>query len=374
MRELPLVNLELLERELDARGLDALVCRSGTNVAYLSGAQFPGTLGRHLDLTESPRPIFVVFPRRGDPQLVLYRMAADVAELTGWADVRVYAEYEQSPVAAAADAVRDLGLDQSRLGLDVGGMGALLYEELVGLLPNAEISDCTEMLESVRAIKTPAEVERLRHACSVMDRAYQNVVPTIEPGETERAVHARLIAELIEQGAQVAHGMLQTSSNPTLYGGESDHKFMLGDHVRTDYVAYVDNYTANLSRVVVVGEPSDKLREEYESFLNIYLRAGDLLRPGLTGGEVFEAIQALFHEVGRPLSLPIAGHGVGIWFHQQPPIIAAKSLHPLEPGMVVAFELASGNLHLQDMYLLAANGSRDWLSDNVDLSEPLRTR
>lgn len=64
-------NIDRLRRFMDEHDLSAVIARSGVNFTYLSGVAYAGTLARHLDLAESPRPVFVVWPRSGDPVLIV---------------------------------------------------------------------------------------------------------------------------------------------------------------------------------------------------------------------------------------------------------------------------------------------------------------
>jgi Xaa-Pro aminopeptidase len=59
-----LINLERLQLKMDEYGMDAVVARAGINYTYLSGIAYPGTLARHLDLTDSPRGTYLIWPRR----------------------------------------------------------------------------------------------------------------------------------------------------------------------------------------------------------------------------------------------------------------------------------------------------------------------
>ena len=70
-----LVNLHRLDEAMEARGLDALVARAGLNFTYLAGFAYPGTLARYVDLADSPRAVYVVWPRRGEPRIVLNAIA-----------------------------------------------------------------------------------------------------------------------------------------------------------------------------------------------------------------------------------------------------------------------------------------------------------
>ena len=368
-----LVNTAELNRGLDALELDAVVCRAGMNVTYLSGISSPGTLGRLLDLTDTPRDVFVVWPRRGPASVVLNHIAAPLAKATSWiANFRVYREYVDSPAAAVADALKDLDLGGYRIGFDARWLGSARWSELTSCLNGATLVDCTAMLDEVRAVKTPAELGRLKTAADVMDRAYQEVFPTIRPGETERAIHSRIIGRLLELKTLGPHGILQGSRNPVVYGGESDLPVLRGDRIRTDYVAYAENYAANLSRVVSVGPAPASLRDEYRQYLAAYRQAARLLRPGVTAGEVFDSVGKVFAAHGLPVPTSLVGHGIGVWWHQQEPILAEGNPRTLRPGMVLALEPVSGFWHLQDEFVITDDGNR-LLSDSFVIDDMFET-
>jgi len=369
----PLVNVAELNRGLDALGLGAIVCRAGMNVTYLSGISSPGTLGRLLDLTDSPREIFVVWPRHGSAVVVLNHIAAPLARATGWIpNLRVYGEYVESPASAVASVLEDLKLGKERIGFDMRWLGAARWNEFTKLLNGATLVDCTDVLDETRALKTPAELDKLKLATDVMDMAYKDVFGTIRAGETERVIHGRIIRRLLELKTLGPHGILHASTNPVVYGGESDLPVARGDRIRTDYVAYAENYAANLSRVVSVGPASSDLRGQYRNYLSAYREAAELLRPAVTAGEVFTSVGSVFREHGLPVPTSLVGHGIGAWWHQQEPILAEGNPRLLKPGMVFALEPVSGFWHLQDEFVITANGSR-LLSDGFDISEMFET-
>ena len=75
-----LINLARLEHKMEAAGLDAVVARTGINFTYLAGFAYPGTLARHLDLADSPRGVFVIWPRQGEPVIVTNAIAEGLAQ------------------------------------------------------------------------------------------------------------------------------------------------------------------------------------------------------------------------------------------------------------------------------------------------------
>jgi Xaa-Pro aminopeptidase len=92
------------------------------------------------------------------------------------------------------------------------------------------------MLEEVRWIKTPSEIQLLKEAAVLLDEVYLEVLPTIRPGEQEREVHARMMRGCIEKGFSWAHGILNSHRNEIMYNGESSFRIAAGDMIRTDYV------------------------------------------------------------------------------------------------------------------------------------------
>ena len=79
MGEQIIANIERLNRLMDENDCSVVVARSGKNFTYLAGFAYPGTLARHLDLPDSPRGVLVVWPRYGDPVLVVNEIAAPLA-------------------------------------------------------------------------------------------------------------------------------------------------------------------------------------------------------------------------------------------------------------------------------------------------------
>lgn len=94
----PLYNAPALREAFDSHGLDAIVARSGRNVAYLSGIRFPGTLGRFQDFAHSPRAALVLWPRDAEPRLFVSGIALGLAKRESWFErFTAFTEYQNSP-------------------------------------------------------------------------------------------------------------------------------------------------------------------------------------------------------------------------------------------------------------------------------------
>ena len=354
-----IANVKRLHRLMDEEGVSAVVARSGKNFTYLAGFAYPGTLARHLEFPDSPREVLLVWPRHGDPVLVLNTYAAPLARRDSWLErVEVYDDYAESPYQRAVDVLGRLGLSGETIGFEKSYVSANRWEEIHALLPNARIVDSTDLMDRVRWIKTPEEVAALEAGAKLLDEAYLEVLPTVRPGDTERLVHSRIIESCIRRGANWAHGILNSSRNTVAYGGEGDITFEAGDIIRNDYVSYLNGYPGHQSRSVCVGTPSDEQKRVYQVTLDIYRGTIERCVPGARTSEIYHYANDRFHDAGFQGNVSLAGHGVGAWWHQQEPYMVPSSDRVLEEGMVVALEPHIGYWHLQDMVLVTSNGPR----------------
>ena len=144
----------------------------------------------------------MVWPRHGDPVMVLNSYAAPLAQRDSWLErIEMYDDYGESAYARAVEVLREMGLHESRIGFEKTYLSAAAWEEIAALLPKAEAVDCTAMMDEVRWIKTPGEVELIREGARLLDEAYLEVFPTVRDGDTEREIHSRLIATCLRRGA-----------------------------------------------------------------------------------------------------------------------------------------------------------------------------
>jgi Xaa-Pro aminopeptidase len=358
---------ERLSEGLQAAGLDAVVVRDPCFWTYLAGFGLPGTLGRHLSWIGGPRPNLAVFTAAGARILLVDSIAGDLCRLRAGDDVATYEAYRDDPFDMLAELLRARLGAGARLGVD--RPGSWLWSERPGGIPFAH-APADALLRRVMARKTAAEVERIRDACRHLDDAHAMLASDPPARCTEASLHARVVGWCLERGSHHTHGILNVERNEILYAGESQMEVVPGDLVRTDYVAYFDGYPGHLSRLLFRGTPSRLQRERYARLLDVHRSSIEGCRPGLTGGDVHRLVARQFEKHGIRYDGKIAGHGIGPWFHQQGPVIAAASTEPIESGMALAIEPCVGSWHLQDVILVGESGNTV-LSDRIDTSQPL---
>src|SRR6266446_3985920 len=133
-----MANVERLHRLMDQHGCAAIVARSGKNFTYLAGFAYPGTLARHLDFPDSPREVLLLWPRHGEPVLILNHYAAPLARRDSWLQrLEVYDDYAESPYERVAALLQQMGLYADTIGIEKTYISATRWEELQRLLPGA---------------------------------------------------------------------------------------------------------------------------------------------------------------------------------------------------------------------------------------------
>jgi Xaa-Pro aminopeptidase len=364
-----IANIDRLRRLMDEQALDALIIRSGINFTYLAGFAYAGTNARHLDFADSPRPVFVIWPRHGEPVLVLNAGAEPVARRDSWIEkIELYASYVEPPLIKVANVLRALGLGDGRVGFEDAYFSFSQYTALTSDLPRLTLVECTQLMEQVRSIKTPGEIALIKRAAEILDNAFLEVFSTLRVGETERDAHSRMVAACLRDGAMFAHGWMVCSRNTVHGGGQGDVPFLKGDVVRTDYVSYIDGYPGHQSRNAVLGTPTAGQRDAYRRLRDVYLALADQCRPGVTAGALHGFVGERFAAQGWPFRAALVGHSIGTWWHQQEPIFAQGATTPLEAGMVIALEPTVGEWITQDLFLVTNDGAQ-LLSDKFNTEE-----
>src|SRR5258708_95390 len=266
-----LANIDRLNAYMDKSGLAAVAVRTGVNFTYLSGMAMPGTLARHLDIASTVRGFMVLWPRHGAAGIGLDAFGEKLGRRESWiGQVEVYQAYEKSLYSRVAELIADAGLAAARIGFEQDGLSAAHWEEIQCALPRLEMFNCSRMMDEVRWIKTTGEIAQQKSAADLLDDVLAEIFPTIRDGETERDVHARMVAACMRRGAAYVHGILNSSSNDVMYGGESDVAFRTGDFVRNDYVAYFGGCPGHQSRLAILGPPSAEQMRGYELTLEIH--------------------------------------------------------------------------------------------------------
>ena len=325
-------------------GFDALLVSSLPNIRYLTG--FTGSAGVLL-LGAEGDDLFVT-DGRYDRQA-----RHEVAE-----DVEVVITTDPALVAARSLLV-ERGAES--VGCEGDHLSVSAWQQWVEESGPA-LTAVSGWVESLRVVKSSAEVDAIRRAARVVDAAFEELVAWLRPGVTEREAAARLDLILAECGAEgrafetiVAFG--ERSALPHARPGARDLRE--GDVVLLDFGGVVDGYCSDMTRTVACGDVGEVIDEVYRVVLEAQCEALEKMRAGQSGREADALARDVIEAAGYGDHFAHSlGHGIGLVVHEEPRI-SKKNEDPLPVGAVVTVE--------PGVYLEGVGGVR--IEDDVVIGE-----
>lgn len=318
---------EAVREILADRGLDALLVSTPENVYYLTGLRHQGYFAFTV----------LVVPLEGDPLLVT-RSMEEVTVTEQAVDVHhVGFDDHEEPVVGASRAVRAAGLEGGRIGLEKANMffPIAVYEGLRSRHPDTAWVDGSGVVDRVRITKSPWEIDRIRQAAALSDRAVRAGVQVTGVGVNEREVAAAIYHSLVLGGSEYpGFAPLVRSTDNLLHEHETwrDRVLTPGEGLLMELSASVARYHAPLTRLVHVGrrpEGLDRAAEVAEAGLAAITGA---LQPGATTGEVYATWQTTIDEaLGHgEYRRHHCGYTVGIGF--PPSWVGGSTVLGVRPG------------------------------------------
>lgn len=335
------------------QGVDAIAIVPGANMVYFTGLEF------HL----SERPAIALF---SDSGMAMITPALEVTKVTNRTDLdaRIFSWSDTDGFAGAfKEAARALKLDSATLGVD--GATMRVFEFLA--LQDAGCStmrDVGQDLLRIRSIKSAEEINAMREAVQLSERALHRLTREIEPGMTERAIATRLNALMQEEGSQgvAFYPLVQTGPNSALpHGMITDRTLKTDEYLLIDFGGMMRDYPADITRTFCYGTPSDEMRRIYDTVLAANQAATAIAAPGVRCGDVDKAARDVIEAAGYgEYFTHRTGHGLGLEGHELPQIAAGVET-PLKTGMVFTIEPGIyipdlGGVRIEDNVAVTENG------------------
>jgi Xaa-Pro aminopeptidase len=338
----------IAERELEQLFVSDLV-----NVRYLAG--FTGTNGACL-VGPAGRIFFTDFR-------YTERAEREVGE--EWE--RPEAERELAPQIAARMSGK-VGFEDAKLSVRQLARLEAATGEGVDLIPAGDL------VEQLRAVKEPEEVERMAAAAELADDVFRWALEQGLAGRTERDVARATEARIRELGAEPSFPpIVAAGENGALPHAEpGEREIGGGELVVFDMGAQLDGYCSDGTRTFATGEPGDEAREVYDLVLAAQLAGLAALRPGATGKQVDAVAREMITEAGHGDHFGHGlGHGVGLEIHEGPRL-ATTSEDELREGNAVTVEPGiylpgRFGVRIEDLVVLEADGYRNLSGTSKEL-------
>jgi Xaa-Pro aminopeptidase len=351
--------------EMARAGLDGLLLTGGPNLVYLTGYPAPSRSGS--------RPFVCILPQSGAPVLIVQSGREREAHGYSWiADIRTYHTLSRAPLRIMVDAIRETGLENGRIGAELGPEQVLDFPvcdflELRRMLRGARFADAGPALWPARMRKSPAEIDCVRRACAATTEAYARTFAVVRGGMTEHDVVREMTIATLEAGGSTPWVLITSGAGSYDLATKHPSRRRLegGDLVWMDAGCAVGGYWSDFGRAGVVGGPNPAQRDAQARIHEITMLGVEMMRPGVTTGEIARRCNRALAALDLPVTSSISGlaarigHGIGVATTELPHV-AEDDDTVLAPGMVLTIEpgvaTPYGTFHVEENVVVTETG------------------
>ncbi len=243
---------------------------------------------------------------------------------------------------------------------------------------NAQIDTAntlSDALEDMRSIKSPDEIEKIRKAQQISEKAYKELLNYIKVGISEKDIAKRLDILMREYGSECESftTIALAGKNTSLpHGHPSDYKVKEGDFILLDFGSVYEGYHSDMTRTFAVGHVTDKQVQVYETVLKAQQLALGSIKSGESCAKIDKIARDFIYEQGyKGMFGHGLGHSVGLEIHENPSFSPncekqAKSnmVITVEPGIYIPGEFG---VRIEDMVVVTDNGCDNLTSAQKNL-------
>ncbi len=221
-----------------------------------------------------------------------------------------------------------------------------------------------EIVNKLRSVKTEKEIEYIKKAQQIAEDAFSHILKFIKVGVTEKEIALELDFYMLSHSAEAVsfETIAVSGKNSSMpHGVPTDKKIENGDFITMDFGAVYNGYHSDMTRTVIVGKPTEKQKEVYETVLKAQKASLTVLKNGITGVEADKVARDIIDAKGYKENFGHGlGHGVGVEIHESPnlspyskAILETGNVVTVEPGIYIPDEFG---VRIEDMALITENG------------------
>ena len=217
------------------------------------------------------------------------------------------------------DAIADFGVEELWYEENY-----LTVAELMGYEKNlkAKLIPNNAKINGFRGVKEDWELDLIRKAQAITDKAFAEVITRIKVGMTELELQAELIYCLYKNGATglAFDPIVVSGPNTSLpHGVACERVIQEGDFVTMDFGASYMGYCSDMTRTVAVGFATEEMKTVYNTVLQAQLAGLAASRAGVPGEEIDGAARKVITDAGYgPYFGHGYGHSLGLEIHEGP--------------------------------------------------------
>ncbi len=359
-----LKRLDNIHEKLENENIDVIVITSPANFRYFSGLD--------SNFWESPtRPWFLIISKNGKIKALVPSIGLSAIESTFINDIEVW--QSPNPKDEGTSLLKKIIKTfpkNSNIGFELGmetylRMSIKEFLEIKKDLQEYNFIDSTNIVWSLRKIKSDLEIKNIEKVCSITSKVFNNLINKISLGMSEREIATIFKKDLINNGvdyimylscASGINGYNQIICNP------SEKKIGDGDILIIDTGSTLNGYYCDFDRNFGFGNINQKSLDAYNKLWNATEKTLEIIKPGISCKEVYESLSKNLFSNNVKSSVGRMGHGFGLQL-TEPPSIMIDDNTILEKNMILALEPSieiENDLMLvhEENILITQNGNR----------------
>lgn len=362
---------ERVDQLMDAAGIDVVLATSKHNTQYLLGG-YRFIFFSAMDAIGHSRYLPIVIYKKGAPGEACYignkMEGGEHHNHPFWTPELHTATWGTLDAASlAVEHVRKIAAPNARIGIEPAFLPSDAYRYFAGNLDGAKLVDATGMLEQMRAIKTPQELEMLSEASERITDSMLATISASGEGSTKSEIIEQLRREETNRGLQFEYCLLTLGSSYNRAASEQAWK--KGEVLSIDSGGNYNGYIGDLCRMGILGEPDAQLEDLLEEIDAIQQAAFREIKAGALGSAVIAGAEKVLKSSPSAKFTDFFAHGMGLITHEVPFLMTNHPVtyegvdadRPLEQGMVLSVETTMlhperGFIKLEDTLAVTAEG------------------
>lgn len=353
---------EKLAAELEKAGLQAMAINPGPSLVYLTGLHFH-LMERPVVAILSPgKPLAIAVPglevRKLEKLNYPVRSFAYPEDPSQWSE-----SFTQAAEAA--------GVTGGKIGVEPRQFRVLELRLMENSIPGADFVSAEDIVAALRMQKDPSELAAMRKAVEIAQVAFNNTIPSIRVGATEKEIASELITQLLRAGSSGDMPFM-----PIISGGPhsadphatpSERPLQSGDLLVVDWGATYEGYVSDLTRTIAIGDVEPEFKHIADLVLQANAAGRKAGKPGSPAKVVDIAARTVIENGGYGKYFTHrTGHGLGMEGHE-PPYMRGDNEQILLPGMTYTVEPGiylpgRGGVRIEDNMVITDQGAES-LSD-----------
>jgi len=309
------------------------------------------------------RPFLLVIPANGAPAALVPNLELRSWDLVGF-DGAVFDWRDQDGYDAAFAALTaHLGI--ASLAVEGQIMRVFVHHALKKAQPDLRIVDGEAAISGLRVIKTADDIEAMKAAIAISERALDRTIASVRLGQTETEIEQVLIQALFAEGAedQAFHPIVAAGDGSARPHARArpDYAVKAGDALLIDFGARKHGFAADITRTFFLDHVSDEGRAVYDTVLRANRKGHEITRAGVTAHQIDDAVTGVLE--ASPFADRIrtkTGHGLGRDVHEAPYImrgnhiaLQAGTVYTNEPGL---YQIDNFGVRIEDDILVTEDG------------------